>query len=406
MPSASSPTSPTREGLWLHVDAAYGAAARLSPRDAARVPDLERAEFGDGRPAQVAVPGLRHRRPDGPRRLRRSRQASAAAGPSTTAPGTARDGDEGAASAASADDDDDDGHGAADQLNFWRLGFEGTRRLARAQAVALLEARRVRPASPGWSRRTTTWPPTSRHGSPHRTTSRRCPPCRRSRSCASGTSRTDGPAPPRARRRATRSTRTRTGSSRRSRRPARAGSRPRGSAAATYLRAGILNTQSTIDDVDDLLALLRRLAGLADDGVRSGRAKRRRATGAPHATRRACARDRRVHGAAGRRARPRRARDRERSASSSHAPTRAAAAGAWTPSACSCSLASRGRGRRPRRRRSSCSGRAAPRQRRHRPKGGGRAPSAAPATWTGPRAATPARRGARARRTRPRAASP
>ena len=32
------------EGLWLHVDAAYGAAARLSARDASRVPDLERAD--------------------------------------------------------------------------------------------------------------------------------------------------------------------------------------------------------------------------------------------------------------------------------------------------------------------------------------------------------------------------
>lgn len=31
------------ENLWLHVDAAYGGAARLSPRDAARVPGLERA---------------------------------------------------------------------------------------------------------------------------------------------------------------------------------------------------------------------------------------------------------------------------------------------------------------------------------------------------------------------------
>ena len=31
-----------REGLWLHVDAAYGAAARLSARDAGRVPGLER----------------------------------------------------------------------------------------------------------------------------------------------------------------------------------------------------------------------------------------------------------------------------------------------------------------------------------------------------------------------------
>ncbi|HET7027935.1 MAG TPA: pyridoxal-dependent decarboxylase [Candidatus Limnocylindrales bacterium] len=33
-----------REGLWLHVDAAYGAAARLSPRLAPRVPGLELAD--------------------------------------------------------------------------------------------------------------------------------------------------------------------------------------------------------------------------------------------------------------------------------------------------------------------------------------------------------------------------
>ncbi|MGH2408348.1 MAG: pyridoxal phosphate-dependent decarboxylase family protein [Candidatus Limnocylindrales bacterium] len=33
-----------REGLWLHVDAAYGGAVRLSAREAWRVPDLERAD--------------------------------------------------------------------------------------------------------------------------------------------------------------------------------------------------------------------------------------------------------------------------------------------------------------------------------------------------------------------------
>jgi glutamate/tyrosine decarboxylase-like PLP-dependent enzyme len=33
-----------RHGLWLHVDAAYGGAARLSRRDGGRVPDLERAD--------------------------------------------------------------------------------------------------------------------------------------------------------------------------------------------------------------------------------------------------------------------------------------------------------------------------------------------------------------------------
>jgi glutamate/tyrosine decarboxylase-like PLP-dependent enzyme len=32
------------DGLWLHVDAAYGGGARLSARDGARVPDLERAD--------------------------------------------------------------------------------------------------------------------------------------------------------------------------------------------------------------------------------------------------------------------------------------------------------------------------------------------------------------------------
>ena len=42
--SNRSPSSPAREGLWFHVDAAYGAAARLSARDAGRVPGLELAD--------------------------------------------------------------------------------------------------------------------------------------------------------------------------------------------------------------------------------------------------------------------------------------------------------------------------------------------------------------------------
>ena len=39
-----SPTSPNGKDLWLHVDAAYGAAARLSPREAHKLPGLERAD--------------------------------------------------------------------------------------------------------------------------------------------------------------------------------------------------------------------------------------------------------------------------------------------------------------------------------------------------------------------------
>ena len=33
-----------RERLWLHVDAAYGAAAKISPREAPKIPDLQRAD--------------------------------------------------------------------------------------------------------------------------------------------------------------------------------------------------------------------------------------------------------------------------------------------------------------------------------------------------------------------------
>jgi glutamate/tyrosine decarboxylase-like PLP-dependent enzyme len=111
------------ERLWLHVDAAYGAAARLSPRDAWRVPDLERADsvtvdphkwlfqaydigglvVRDGGGLGVAFGG---RRPEYYR--------GGEGGPLAAA----------AAPAADAADD----HGEAGQLNFYKLGFEGTRR--------------------------------------------------------------------------------------------------------------------------------------------------------------------------------------------------------------------------------------------------------------------------------------
>ena len=51
-----------REGLWLHVDAAYGAAARLSGREAHKMPGPRTRGLAHRRPAQVALPAVRHRR--------------------------------------------------------------------------------------------------------------------------------------------------------------------------------------------------------------------------------------------------------------------------------------------------------------------------------------------------------
>ena len=110
------------EGLWLHVDAAYGGGARLSARDRGRVPDLDRADsvtvdphkwffqaydiggllVRDGRALGEAFGG---RRPEYYR------------GGETGAGGDAR---------RRARRRTHDGHG--DQLNFYKLAFEGTRR--------------------------------------------------------------------------------------------------------------------------------------------------------------------------------------------------------------------------------------------------------------------------------------
>ncbi len=120
----------TRHGLWLHVDAASGAAARLAARDRGRGPDLALADsvtvdphkwmfqaydigglvVRDGTALGEAFGGrlpeyyrAGHGRPHG------AEARLEAAGGHDHAPGGP------------------DGHEPAD-LNFWQLGFEGTRR--------------------------------------------------------------------------------------------------------------------------------------------------------------------------------------------------------------------------------------------------------------------------------------
>jgi aromatic-L-amino-acid/L-tryptophan decarboxylase len=107
------------EGLWLHVDAAYGAAARLSERDRDRVPGLELADSVTVDPHKwffqaYDIGGLMVRdgslleRTFGGRKPEYYRGGEGPTG--TPAP------------------DDDHGHDIPGQLNFYKLGFEGTRR--------------------------------------------------------------------------------------------------------------------------------------------------------------------------------------------------------------------------------------------------------------------------------------
>ncbi len=114
-------------GLWLHVDAAYGGGARLSERDAGRVPDLERADSVTVDPHKwffqaYDIGGLL---------VRDGRHLAATFG--GRSPEYYRGGEgagPGAAEAAPGDRDDaaDDTDEHGDQLNFYKLSFEGTRR--------------------------------------------------------------------------------------------------------------------------------------------------------------------------------------------------------------------------------------------------------------------------------------
>ena len=101
-----------REGLWLHVDAAYGGAARLSARDAGRVPALERADSITIDPHKwffqaYDIGGLL------------VREAAHLASTFASEPEYYRGGGDPARAP--------DAHGSG-ELDFYRLGLEGTRR--------------------------------------------------------------------------------------------------------------------------------------------------------------------------------------------------------------------------------------------------------------------------------------
>ncbi|HJP87697.1 MAG TPA: pyridoxal-dependent decarboxylase [Candidatus Limnocylindrales bacterium] len=225
-----------REGLWLHVDAAYGAGARLSARDAARVPDLDRADSVTVDPHKwlfqaYDIGGLM---------VREGATLGMAFGgrnPEYYRAGHAKA---------------DVGHGGADQLNFYRLGFEGTRRWRALKLwmswkhvgtdgfARLVEANddlaahlAARVAASDDFEALPDEPELSvvcfRH-LPERGLTGTELDAHQDRLAAALEASGDGWLTT---------------------------TRLRG---ATYLRAGIVNTQSTVDDIDDLLELLRRLA--------------------------------------------------------------------------------------------------------------------------------------------------
>jgi glutamate/tyrosine decarboxylase-like PLP-dependent enzyme len=108
-----------REGLWFHVDAAYGGAVRLSARDAGRVPGLHLADSVTVDPHKwffqaYDLGALLVRDGD---HLRQTFDRS---------PEYYRGGETGDGASADGGTAPPDAH--AGQLNFYKLGFEGTRR--------------------------------------------------------------------------------------------------------------------------------------------------------------------------------------------------------------------------------------------------------------------------------------
>jgi glutamate/tyrosine decarboxylase-like PLP-dependent enzyme len=115
-----------REDLWFHIDAAYGAAARLSARDAWRVPGLELADSVTVDPHKwffqaYDIGGLVVRDGSLLQRTFGAKQPEYYRGGEPTAPASQHDDH--------VDHVDHDDHdGTPGQLNFYKLGFEGTRR--------------------------------------------------------------------------------------------------------------------------------------------------------------------------------------------------------------------------------------------------------------------------------------
>ena len=228
------PVAPRRRGV-RRRGAAVG--ARRGPRAGPRA-----RGFGHRRPAQVVLPGLRHRRAAGPRRRAPGRRSSAAGRPSTTAaarrprrrrrtPRTTT---------------------TRDQLNFYKLSFEGTRRwraLKLWMSWKHLGTDGLRPAHRGQRRPRRPPRPALRRvrrlrGDPG---GARSSPSSASATCPAG-------APRRRRSRPTSSTPTRIDSSAPSRSSGDGWLTTTRLRGATWLRAGIVNYLTTEADIDRLLA--------------------------------------------------------------------------------------------------------------------------------------------------------